>query len=982
MSDDYSSLGFETVSVDDLTEYRAKGLHLRHVRTGAEVYKVHAEDDENLFAFSFSTPPHDHTGTPHILEHAVLCGSRQYPLKDPFLVLLKGSTHTFLNAMTYPDKTVYPAASMVKADFINLFRVYGDAVFFPNLKKEAFEQEGHRLELVDGDSLVRSGIVLNEMKGNYSSPEAVAGDWAMRSLFPDTPYRWDSGGDPQCIPELSYESLKKFHETYYHPSNVRIFLYGNHSLIEVLTILDSEFLAGFTSQDISSQIPLQKPWLAPRRMTAYWPSVPGQSVKNKSIISINWLWGDSSDSRQVLEARILSNILLGHSGAVLHKAVVESGLGEDISQISGLESHLRQMVFTIALRGTDPDKTADFEELITNTLRDSVKGLNPELIEGALRNVEFHAREIRGGTPFGLRLMERGLRSWMHGGTPSEGLIFDEPMKNLRHRLKEGYFENLIGQNLLDNPHRCTLLTSPDSGLGERRDKEDKARLKKIQSQMKPEDLQMLRDSNKRLARYQEEADSPEALSRIPFLLPEDLPREVVKIPLDCGRSGEIDWYCHDTFTNGVSYLGLVFDLRELEAELQPWMPLFGRTLTDIGLLGLSYEDLAIQLALKTGGLGCSLEALPLHQNVGTGMSCHLIIHLKALSDQWDDALEIILRLLQSVDFSNEKRIDNLIMELRNDYRSAIIPSGSMFASLRASAKHSMAASWEDRWHGIGQLHFLQALAENKNRVELAVEALKKIYNRVLRQDNLAIVVTTDRGKSPSILENSLEMTKNISKENLLSKKSSSSFPDPQLFRHTTMGESLSTASAVSFSALSLPAPIIGSAEHARASLLSHLLRTGYLWEKIRMKGGAYGAHASISNLEGTFNFTTYRDPLIAESLDAFQDSLKWGSDLDKDTLKIAIIGAVGKELRPLGPGQRGMLAFRRKLCGIDDVMRQMKRDTQLSATTAHIKATAEDLLGKWDRRSITVIAGEKDLTLASQTHPELNESRLVLHLA
>ncbi len=817
------------------------------------------------------------------------------------------------------------------------------------------------------------------MKGNYSSPEAVAGDWALRSLFPDTPYRWDSGGDPQYIPELSYESLRKFHETYYHPSNVRIFLYGNHSLTEVLTILDSEFLGGFTSQDIPSQIPFQKPWTMPRRMHAYWPSVPGQSVKKKSIISINWLWGDGSDSRQALEARVLSNILLGHSGAILHKAVVESGLGEDISQISGLESHIRQMVFTIALRGTDPDKTADFEEFIADTLKDAVRGLNAELVEGALRNVEFHAREIRGGTPFGLRLMERSLRSWMHGGAPLEGLIFDEPMKNLRHRLEEGYFENLIRQNLLENPHRCTLLTSPDSGLGEHRDREEKIHLKKIQSQMSPEDLQMLRDSNERLARYQEEPDSPEALSCIPFLSPEDLPREVVKIPLDCGKSGKIDWYCHDTFTNGVSYLGLAFDLRRLEAELQPWMPLFGRTLTDIGIQGLSYEDLAIRLALKTGGLGCSLEALPIHQNAGADMSSRLIIHLKALSDQWDDALEITLRLLQSIDFSNEKRIDNLIMELRNDYRSAIIPSGSMFASLRASAKHSMAASWEDRWHGIGQLCFLQALAENKDRVKLAAEALKKIYSRVLRQDNLAIVVTTDGVKSPSVLENSLKMTKNLSKESDLPKRSSSLASEPQLFRHTTMGESLSTASTVSFSALSLPAPVIGSPEHARASLLAHLLSTGYLWEKIRMKGGAYGASASISNLEGIFNFTTYRDPLIAESLAAFRDSLKWGYDLDEDTIKIAIIGAVGKELRPLGPGQRGMLAFKRKLCGIDDDMRQMKRDTQLSAATAHIKAAAEDLLGRWDRRSVTVIAGEKDLNLASQTHPELNEYRLAL---
>jgi Zn-dependent M16 (insulinase) family peptidase len=303
VKDNFEKYGFETLETDNLEEYKSTGILLKHKKTGAEVYKINTEDEENLFAFIFKTPPSDHTGAAHILEHTVLCGSENYPLKDPFLVLLKSSAHTFLNAMTYPDKTVYPASSTVKADFLNLFRVYGDAVFFPLLKKEAFEQEGHHLEFDSLGRLIRSGIVLNEMKGSYSSPESVAGDWTLRSLFPDTPYRWDSGGDPEHIPELTYRNFLNFHKKYYHPSNAKIFLYGNHSLDEILPVLDSEFLSRFSysaAAAADSDIPLQTRWDAPKRFEAFWPSQSGDSEENKSTISVNWLLDESSDPEKSL----------------------------------------------------------------------------------------------------------------------------------------------------------------------------------------------------------------------------------------------------------------------------------------------------------------------------------------------------------------------------------------------------------------------------------------------------------------------------------------------------------------------------------------------------------------------------------------------------------------------------------------------------------------------------------------------------------
>jgi Zn-dependent M16 (insulinase) family peptidase len=973
MKDNYLQYGFETLGIDSLDEYRGKGIHLRHQSTGAEVYKVDASDDENLFSFTFRTPPYDHTGVAHILEHSVLCGSEHYPLKDPFLVLLKGSAHTFLNAMTYPDKTVYPAASTVKADFLNLLRVYGDAVFFPQLKKEAFEQEGHRLEFDDEGRLVRAGIVLNEMKGSYSSAESVAGDWTLRSLFPDTPYRWDSGGDPEHIPSLRYEDFKAFHENYYHPSNSRIFLYGNHNLDEVLSILDGEFLSHFSRREISSDIPVQSGWSEPRRMEAFWPSAPGEPVHRKSTISMNWLLGDTTDPEAVLSSQVLSFILLGHSGSPLQKAIIDSGLGEDLSPVSGLETDLRQMVFSAALRGTDPEKMKDFENLVTGVFEDILSnGLDSDLVEGALRSVEFRGREIRGGSPFGMRLMNRALRGWLHNRSPLESLVFEAPMKKLRSQVKPGFFEEIIRRDILENNHRSTVVVSPDPGLQGERDARERRSLDNLRKTMGSMDE--LKASLEKLEIFQDTPDSPEDLARIPFLSREDLPRDVRLLSLKEGRQGDVSWFLHETFTNGVNYLEMAFDMENLNPDFQYWMPLFGRALTDVGLPGMAHDEVARELAMKTGSLGCSLEAAPVHPDAGGGISRRLFLHLKALNGQWEEALELTFRLLLSADFSDVDRVKDLLLELRNDFRSAIVPSGHVFASLRAASKHSPASAWEDLWYGVEQLKFLQATAEDEAGPKRASEALISIRKSLIRKGNLSLVVTSDAERSENALNTVLKSVLLLSEGKPDEK---GRFP---LFRHETTGEALSTASAVSFSALSLPAPILGTPGHARSGLLAHILRTGYLWEHIRMKGGAYGALVSISGMEGTFTFSTYRDPVIVPSLAAFRKSLEWAvNELEDNEVNLAVIGSVGKELRPLSPGERGSVAFKRRLYGITDETRQKRRDFQLTAVAADLRREAEKYLESWEGRSVSVIAGAGSLDEAAGELPELAESRVVL---
>jgi len=642
--------------------------------------------------------------------------------------------------------------------------------------------------------------------------------------------------------------------------------------------------------------------------------------------------------------------------------------------VSGLETDLRQMVFSVAVRGTDAPRRDDFEELVNRTLSGLADGgLGSDLVEGALRTTEFRSREIRGGRPFGMRLMRRALRGWLHDRPPLESLAFEAPMAELRRRAVPGYFEDIIRSWLLENPHRSTVTVAPDPDLQNRREEDERRLLDEMQSSL-GDAVDDLKASLDRLEQFQETPDRPEDLARIPFLTRGDLPTEVIRIPVDDGRRGGITWYRQDTFANGVAYLEAAFDLSAVDAELQPWLPLFGRALTDVGLPGRGYDDVARELAMKTGGLACSLEASPVHPSAGGGLKRSLFVHLKALSDQWSEAVALTGELMRSADFADIDRIGDLLVELRNDTRSAVVPSGHAFASLRAASRHSSAASWEDLWYGVGQLRFLDAAVSRSGAAQEASRALLAIRDRVFRRNGVHLAVTGDSDRAEAALEDALRLIET------LPEAAAGEAEPPELFRHPHRGEGLSTATAVSFSAVSLPNPVLGSPDQAWSELLAHILRTGYLWEQIRMKGGAYGASASVSPLEGTFTFSTYRDPLIAPSLEAFRSALDWAvEELDDATVDLAVIGAVGRELRPMGPGERGAVALKRRMYGITDDLRQSRRDVQLVSGASELRRAAARLRDVWDERSTTVIGASDALDDAAAAVPELSESRIEL---
>ena len=959
--------GFTLVSVSDQAEYKGKGYTFKHDKTGLELFHLHNDDTENLFSFTFKTPAFDNTGVAHILEHSVLSGSGKYPVKDPFMALMKGSMNTFLNAMTYPEKTVYPAASPVEKDYFNMMSVYADAVFFPLLKKEVFHQEGHRLEFDEDGNLKIVGIVFNEMKGAYSDHDSIVGEWCFRSLFPDTQYHYDSGGQPEAIPDLSYEEFINYHETYYHPSNCRVFLYGDIPSEKQLGFLEDGFLNSFVKKSVDTEIENQIRWDNPRSLEFTSPLTDDEDPKGKSTIAVNWLMNDIGNPLDLLSLEVLSDILLSNSGSPLYKAIVDSGLGADISPVSGLETDVRELIFSVGIRGTDPDKKKAFEKLLEDELIKLVeKGLLPDIVEGALKRVEFRNREIKGGAPFGLKLMGKTLRGWLHGYSPETTLEFSRWMEELKEKVAADntYFEKLIKQIFLDNNHRVTVLVRPDAAHTRKQEDTLDLRVKEITSTMDAGEEAIVRKENKDLRLFQDTPDSEEDTAKIPSLSMDDLPLDITYIDTKVSNIGNIPIYTHDLFTNGIDYVDYSFDIPGLSEEERMYLPLFVKMITTASLPDIPYNEVARILTLITGGFGSFLESSVIHPDRKM-LKDLAFFRVKFLESDYKKALDFVLRMFKESMLSEEKRLKDVLVEMKNDYSAAVIPSGNAFAALRAGSRLSETLRREEQWRGVDQLLFLSKISEDTDPHSLK---------------NIGIILEGIRGKvltgnmlSVNITASGAELTKLYSYlEEILD-----DFPvgdaagaDPEIcigpeFREQ---EALVIPSPVSYVAQVFRSSLIESKEYGSEILLSHILRTDYLWENVRMKGGAYGASASANGMEGVFSFSSYRDPNIEKTIDAFRKGLELLADegVSKDILEKAIITIVGRDVRPQSPGEKSIIGFIRKLYNITDDIRKIRRKSIMEAGSSSLKAAAGRLLKGMSESAIVVMAGKEGLEKAA----------------
>jgi Zn-dependent M16 (insulinase) family peptidase len=961
--------GFEILEAAELAELNAQGVWARHITGGAEVFHVFNDDPENLFAFGFATAPEDSTGAPHILEHSVLCGSERYPLKDAFIVLVQGSLQTFLNAMTFPDKTLYPAASVNEKDYFNLMAVYGDAVFRPLLSEWAFMQEGCRIEFVPpdpsgvmretrspeqkGPQLQISGVVYNEMKGAYSAPDTYASLWSIRAVLPGSPYAFESGGDPEYIPELTWEKLKEFHRSRYSPANCRVFLAGNIPTEKQLAFLNERFFAGLNRGSAAPPITKAVRWDAPKSLLIPCPA----GTDEKATIILSWLCSSAASFDETMALSALTGILLGHDGSPLTRRLIESGLGEDLAPCSGFETGLLETVFCAGLMGVQTEtKSEAVEALIIGELERLVReGIPKEEIEAALLSMEFSNREIRrAGGPYSLVWMQRAFQGWLYGAGPRDGLLFAPLFTRLKERIaaEERFFESLIQKYLLDNPHRALVTVKPGKDFREAREAALEAKLAGMEAAMSDAERKRLREKSEELERFQKQGDSPAALASIPHLSRQDLSPKVETIPRELRSAAGSPVLLHELFTNGINYADIAFPADILDGDDYLWLPLFSRAVVSVGLPGMDYAEVSSLLARTAGGLYISLRSAALIEDgacvVPTPAGIFdlagrdwLVFRLKALDEKTDPALDLLLRLITEADFSDQRRVRDLVLEMKNDMDMSLAPQGHGYAASRASLNLSRARRVDETWSGLEQLRFVHRAAD-LDTSEIC-RRLEELRERLRSGGFIASLTGSGEGMGKMLkrLESRWRDLGPPRPRN--SALYGQGFFDPSAGRRAEVYASPSLQ--VGFAALALPGAAFPRKEHAAEAVLCHQLSTGPLWEEIRMKGGAYGAFAQANGGEKIFSLSTYRDPSPLRSIGAFTGILREaGPALSPEDVEKAIIGRYAAETRPRSPAEKGSLDFSRFLCGIEAVHVEEKLRTLIDISEEELAGAARRL--------------------------------------
>lgn len=947
--------GFQLLREEEIDELNTTARLYRHAQSGAELLSLSNNDENKVFGVTFRTPPSDSTGIAHIMEHSVLAGSRKYQVKEPFIEMVKGSLQTFLNAFTYPDKTCYPVASQNVQDFYNLIDVYLDAVFHPLLTPHHLQQEGWHYEIdPDKEEIFYKGVVFNEMKGVYSSPEGVLGRYTQRSLFPpDHTYAQDSGGAPEAIPDLTYEQFKEFHETFYHPANSRIFFYGDDDVDERLRLLD-EYLSEFEAIEVDSEI-TAVPLVPEAKQLTYPYAIDDDTPTEeaKYYVDINWLLPEIDDLTEDLALGVLSNVLVGTAGSPLRKALIESGLGEDM--MGGRFSRsLRQPMFSVGLKGISAENVEQIEPFILNVLSQlGTQGFEPEAIEAAINTVEFRLREQNTGSfPRGLAVMLSSLSTWLYDGDPLEPLRFEEPLAAIKahYEADEQYFAQLLQKYVVNNLHRTTVILEPDTAEAERQEAAEKARLEAKQAHMTPAELADIAQTATALRRQQETPDDPAELAKLPMLTLDDLEKEIRTIPIAVSRMQDAEIVYHDLFTNGIIYFSVGLNLRVLPSELLPYVPLFSYALTEMGTESENYVKLTQRIGRTTGGIHPSryVSAKP----EGDEAVAWLSLRGKATMAHGRDMLNIMRDVLLTVKLDNQERFRQMVLEEKASEEGSLIPAGHQVAAGRLAAHFSEAGWVKEQMGGVEYLFFVRRLAEEvENNWPAVLEKLETVRRLLVNRANMLCNITLD--------------AENYAAFQPMLGDFLSAFPTAVVNLQTwTRGtlppnEGLTIPAQVNYVGKAANLYTLGYDYHGSVSVITNLLNTNYLWERIRMRGGAYGAFAPFNPYTGVFQQVSYRDPNLLPTIEVYDGTAAHlrQLDLSQSDITKAIIGVIGSMDSYQLPDAKGYTSLNRYLLGITDEYRQQKRDEVLGTTLKDIHAFG-DLLNAYNEQGIVAVVG------------------------
>ena len=947
---------YEILDEHRVEDVQSDGFILRHKKSGARIAILSNNDDNKVFYIGFRTPPEDETGVPHIIEHTTLCGSKKFPVKDPFIELAKGSLNTFLNAMTYPDKTVYPVASCNDQDFKNLMDVYLDAVFNPNITKyeEIFKQEGWHYELTGKDDELKiNGVVYNEMKGAYSSPDEVLSSQIYRSLFPDNTYSKDSGGNPEYIPKLTYEAYLDFYHKYYHPSNSYIYLYGDMDVVERLEWLDKEYLSLYDYKKVNSEINKQPAFDKIKNVEAQYSITMDDSQENKTYLSYNRVVGDTLDEMLYQAFDVLDYALVSSPGAPVKQALIDAGIGDDV--YGSYDAGILQPVFSFVAKNANASQADEFESIIENTLKEVVKtGINKEALLAGINSSEFKFREADFGQfPKGLLFGLNCLDSWLFDDMkPFIHLECLGTFAKLRKAVDTDYFEKLIQEYLLDNTHGSSVTVKPKRGLGNEREEALAKELSDYKASLSDEEIKKLIEDTEHLKKYQEEPSSDEDLRKLPMLTRADMKKNAMPFSNIEDELLDVKVERHDIESNGIDYISFLFDAGDFAQSELGYLGFFTNALGLVSTEKYSYTDLANATNIYTGGISTGTASHPDIKD-RNNFVFKFEVKLKVLEKNLDKALELMEQMLLTSDFTDTKRLGELVAQIKARLQANLSSSGHLVAAMRSMSSFSRYALYQDELKGIAFYrsicHIEKELSESPKSVSDKLAAIaKKLFAR-----NRMLISFTGNNEAYGNAKPSLEkVIAGFDKMSAIGNQAEVHF--------NTAKEAFIDASQIQYVAKTGDFICEGYEYTGALRLLRIILSYDYLWINVRVKGGAYGCMNTFLR-SGESYFVSYRDPNLSDTLDVYDkipEYIKSFSPDERDMTKY-IIGTFSALDTPMNPEAKGSRSLSAYLEGITYEQIQKERNEILNAQPEDIRRLADLVEAVLKKDSICVIGNE-----------------------
>lgn len=950
---------YEIVEKRTIADLNSESYVLKHKKTGAKVALLANDDENKVFYIGFRTPPANSTGVAHILEHTVLCGSENYPVKDPFIELAKGSLNTFLNAMTFPDKTLYPVASCNDKDFQNLMHVYLDAVFYPNIYKEEriFKQEGWHYELENKeDELKINGVVYNEMKGAFSSPDDVLERELMNSLYPDTTYGFESGGDPECIPDLTYEEFLDFHRKYYHPSNSYIYLYGNMDMAEKLDFIDREYLAAFDTREVDSEIGMQQSFDGVRRIVKEYPIGEEENEQDNAYLSYNMSIEDTLNREYYVAFQILDYALCSAPGAPLKQALTDAGIGTEI--YSNFENGIRQPYFSFVSKNVAAEKEQAFLDIIHQVLQEIVaKGFDKKALLAGLNYYEFKYREADFGSyPKGLMYGLQIMDSWLYDETkPFIHVEANDTYAALKEKVKEGWFEELVQKYMLDNPHKSIVILLPKKGLTEKKDKELADKLAAYKAGLDEAALEEIIAQTKSLEEYQDAEDAPENLAKIPVLSVQDMKKEAAGFVNEMRTIGDTPFLYHDLFTNGIGYLRLIFKLDKLPGDLFPYIGVFKGMLGLLNTANYGYADLFNEINIVTGGMATVNNA---YGSYIDDDKCTVTLELKAkvLYENLQKAIALMQEISMTSDFTDKKRLKEILAEGKSRMQAQMTSAAHGIAINRALSGVSKMAVINETLSGVDFYRLIEKLdGQFEREADGLIEKLGRLAKSVFREENLMVDFVGSREaaeKLPAMVEDF--------KKALYTEAVEKGCFVPVLHKQK---EGYKTPGQVQYVCRAGNFKQKGLRYTGSLKVLKVMLGFDYLWNNVRVKGGAYGCMCGFGK-SGDCYFVSYRDPKLQNTIDVYEKTADYIASFtaDERTLTQFIIGAISDMDTPMNPAAKGLFSLSGYMTDLTEADLQKERDELLATTAEDLRKTAEHIRAFMEADCLCVVGNAEKI--------------------